>query len=51
VLQRAVLDRLDIARAPLVVGTIDARNLPSLRTALRVGRHVVGTWTFIRQSS
>lgn len=49
VLQRAVLDRLDLARAPLVAGTIDARNLPSLRTALRVGRQVVGTWTFIEE--
>lgn len=48
ILQRAVLERLDIARAPLVVGTIDARNLPSLRTALRVGRQIVGTWIFIR---
>ncbi|HEU5076872.1 MAG TPA: hypothetical protein VFU02_21930 [Polyangiaceae bacterium] len=47
VLQRAVLDRLDSARAPLVAGTIDARNLPSLRTALRVGRRVVGTWLFL----
>ena len=47
VLQRAVLDRLDMARAPLVVGTIDAGNLPSLRSALRVGRQIVGTWTFI----
>ncbi|HKO94328.1 MAG TPA: GNAT family N-acetyltransferase [Polyangiaceae bacterium] len=49
-LQRAVLDRLDGARAALVVGTIDARNLPSLRTALRVGRHVVGTWTFLTRA-
>ena len=47
VLQRAVLDRLDPARAPLVVGTIHARNLPSLRTALRVGRQIVGTWFFL----
>jgi len=47
VFQRAVLDRLDISRAPLVAGTIDARNFPSLRTALRVGRHIVGTWFFI----
>jgi len=47
ILQRAVLDRLDAARAPLVVGTINARNLPSLRTALRVGRQVVGTWMFM----
>lgn len=50
VLQRAVLDRLDEARAPLVVGTIDAGNVPSLRTALRAGRQVVGTWTFIEES-
>jgi hypothetical protein len=49
VLQRAVLDRLDAARAPLVVGTIDGSNLPSLRTALRVGRQLVGTWTFIEE--
>jgi hypothetical protein len=48
-LQRAVLDQLDLGRAPLVVGTIDARNLPSLRTALRVGRRIVGTWSFIQQ--
>jgi RimJ/RimL family protein N-acetyltransferase len=48
-LQRAVLDRLDSARAPLVVGTIHGQNLPSLRTALRVGRHVVGSWTFLTQ--
>lgn len=46
-LQRAVLDSFDIARAPFVAGTIDARNLPSLGTALRVGRQVVGTWVFI----
>jgi hypothetical protein len=51
VLQRAVLDRLDMARAPLVVGTIDAQNRPSLRTALRVGRQIVGTWTFLQQPS
>jgi RimJ/RimL family protein N-acetyltransferase len=50
-LQRAVLDRLDSARAPLVVGTIHTRNLPSLRTALRVGRKVVGSWTFITQGA
>lgn len=49
-LQRAVLDRLDSQRAPLVVGTIHASNQPSLRTALRVGRRVVGTWTFIERS-
>jgi hypothetical protein len=49
VFQRAVLDRLDITRAPLVAGTINARNLPSLRTALRVGRRIVGTWFFIRE--
>lgn len=47
-LQRAVLDQLDTAHAPLVVGTIDANNAPSLRTALRVGRQIVGTWSFVR---
>jgi RimJ/RimL family protein N-acetyltransferase len=49
VLQRAMLERLDAARAPLVAGTIHASNQPSLRTALRVGRRVVGSWTFIHQ--
>lgn len=47
IIQRAVLDRLDRARSPLIAGTIDARNLPSLHTALRVGRQIVGTWTFL----
>jgi RimJ/RimL family protein N-acetyltransferase len=49
-LQRAVLDRFDLERASFVAGTIDARNLPSLKTALRVGRQVVGTWVFIEAS-
>jgi RimJ/RimL family protein N-acetyltransferase len=48
-LQRAVLDRLDATRTPLVVGTIHAQNLPSLRTAASVGRHVVGSWVFIEE--
>lgn len=47
IVERAVLDRLDAARAPFVAGTIDAKNLPSLRTALRVGRRVVGSWVFL----
>ena len=47
VLQRAVLDRLDRSQAPLVLGTIDATNLPSLNTALRVGRKIVGNWSFL----
>lgn len=47
VLQRAALDQLDPARAPLVAGTIAAENQPSLRTALRVGRRVVGSWTYL----
>ncbi len=46
-LQRAVLGRLDASLAPLVAGTINGENLPSLRTALRVGRQIVGAWTFI----
>jgi RimJ/RimL family protein N-acetyltransferase len=50
-LQRAVLDRLDTIRAPLVVGTINAKNLPSLGTALRCGRQVVGAWVFVEDAS
>jgi RimJ/RimL family protein N-acetyltransferase len=46
-LQRAALDQLDAERAPLVLGTIHAKNQPSLRTALRVGRRVVGSWVFL----
>lgn len=46
-LQRQFLSALDGARAPLVWGTIAARNEPSLRTALRVGRKDVGGWVFI----
>lgn len=45
--QRAVLDRLDPSQAALVAGTIAAANLPSLRTALRVGRQIMGSWAFI----
>ncbi len=48
VLQRATLDRLDVSHAPFIAGTINCRNLPSLCTALRVGRQIVGTWVFIR---
>lgn len=46
-LQRAFLERLDSQRHPLVFGTIAADNLPSLRTALRVGRRIVGGWVFV----
>jgi len=46
-LQRAALDRLDSSATRVVAGTIDARNEPSLRTALRVGRRIVGTSYFV----
>ncbi|MFT7486002.1 MAG: hypothetical protein ACI9F9_001855 [Candidatus Paceibacteria bacterium] len=47
--QRAALDCLDMDKASIVIGTIHAKNLPSLKTALRVGRRIVGRWTFLGQ--
>ena len=46
-LQRMVLARLDAREHPLVLGTIDAANQPSLRTARRVGRADAGGWVFV----
>ncbi len=46
-LQRMALAHLDTATHPLVLGTIDAANQPSLRTARRVGRVDAGGWTFV----
>ncbi|MSO55536.1 MAG: hypothetical protein EXQ55_01220 [Acidobacteria bacterium] len=46
-MQQAFLARLDGRVCKLVFGTISARNLPSLRTALRVGRRDIGGWVFI----
>lgn len=46
-LQRALLTQLDLSRAATVFGTIDARNTPSLKTALRVGRRAVEMATFL----
>lgn len=45
--QRRFIDRLDARRGALVLGTIEATNEPSLRTALRVGRVEVGRWCFV----
>lgn len=45
--QFALLSRLDLERAPHVFGTIDARNTPSSKTALRVGRRKVEVATFL----
>jgi hypothetical protein len=47
IMQRHFLLRLDRSSAPLVIGEIDDENVPSLRTALRVGRKDVGGWVFI----
>jgi len=47
-MQRVVLDNLDMDQAALVIGTVHGKNLPSLKTALRVGRRIVGCWTFLR---
>lgn len=46
-LQRLALERLDARAHPLVLGTIDAANEPSWRTARRVGRADVGGWVFV----
>jgi hypothetical protein len=46
VLQRMFLEQLDTTVQPLIIGTIDAANTPSLRTALRVGRTDGGGWYF-----
>jgi GNAT superfamily N-acetyltransferase len=46
-LQRALIARLDPARAALILGEIDDVNLPSLRTALRTGRLDAGGWVFV----
>ncbi len=43
--QRAFVDQLDADS--LVIGTIDAANAPSLRTALRVGREIAGRCWFL----
>ncbi len=45
--QRRFLDQLDPTRGKLVMGTIDAANLPSLRTAQKVGRFDGGGWSFL----
>lgn len=49
-MQRLFIERLDTARASLVFGTIDDRNVASMKTALRVGRRDVGGWVFIQVS-
>lgn len=46
-LQRSALARLDASAHPLVLGTIDAGNAPSWRTARRVGRTDVAGWFFV----
>ncbi len=46
-MQQAFLRTLDAVRGRCVVGTIEAANAPSLRTALRVGRQVVEVGTFL----
>ncbi len=47
VLQRLLLERLDLSTNQHVFGTIDARNTPSSRTALRNGRQLVELSTFV----
>ncbi|MBA2662563.1 MAG: GNAT family N-acetyltransferase [Bradymonadaceae bacterium] len=47
-MQHAFFQQLDTQTHPLVLGTIDDANTPSLRTALRVGRHDAGGWVFVK---
>ena len=46
-MQRKFIDRLDIRFGGKVFGTIDPANLPSKKTAQRVGRQVLETGVFI----
>ena len=46
--QRRFIEALPASADDVVFGTIDARNTPSLRTALSVGRLDVGGWWFVR---
>ncbi|MEM9489213.1 MAG: GNAT family N-acetyltransferase [Myxococcota bacterium] len=46
-LQRHLIERLEPHGHDLIWGTIDARNLPSRKTAERVGRTDIGGWIFI----
>jgi RimJ/RimL family protein N-acetyltransferase len=50
-IQQALLRQLDAEREPYVFGTISAKNTPSFRTALRVGRRVVEVGTFVALDS
>jgi hypothetical protein len=50
-MQQAFLRQLDADREPCVLGTISAKNTPSLKTALRVGRRVVEVGTFVKLDS
>ena len=45
--ERAFVDRLNPTSASIVAGTIADANQPSWRTALRVGRRIVGGWAFV----
>lgn len=46
-MQQAFLRTLDAGREAFVFGTVDAANIPSLKTALRVGRRVLEIGTFV----
>ena len=47
-MQQALLRRLDPGKEPFVFGTIAAGNIASLRTAQRVGRHVLEIGAFVK---
>jgi RimJ/RimL family protein N-acetyltransferase len=46
-MQQAFIHKLDPQRGSIVFGTIDARNVPSWKTARRVGRQVAEIGTFV----
>jgi hypothetical protein len=46
-MQQAFLRTLDPDREACIIGTIDANNVPSFKTALRVGRQIVEVGTFV----
>ena len=45
--QRLLSENLSVARATLIIGTIDERNPASWKTAERVGRMDIGGWWFL----
>jgi len=47
-LQRHMIERLPVQANDLIYGTIDDKNVPSLKTAFRVGRKSIGKYVFCK---